>query len=273
MASENLQRVIKKLQELYPKLHIVLWEKEDKGKLFVNDVPVVKSIALDLLETQLKDTSDEIEKNLVKYFAQYIQLRYIDKVSIRTGKYNRSLKGRVANITRPQMEYAIENSRSNMEAARFLGVCVRTFTRYADFYGLRDSIRRGTYPHGNRGAPFEDIFANKYPNYNITRLKQRLIKEAYLAPVCVECGFAKQRKDGQAPLLLSFIDGNVHNYAFENLRLICYNCAFLNNVKYGIKLTKKFIEQIGKFDNSQEHKPQDEIVDDIFDKFNPKKDE
>ena len=57
----------------------------------------------------------------------------------------------------------------------------------------------------------------------------RLIKYGVMIPSCYLCNFSEHRiTDYRAPFLLDFIDDNRRNWKLENLRMLCYNCYFLN---------------------------------------------
>jgi hypothetical protein len=45
---------------------------------------------------------------------------------------------------------------------------------------------------------------------------------------CDSCGFEERRlTDHKIPLLLDFKDGDRTNFSLDNLRLLCFNCYFL----------------------------------------------
>jgi hypothetical protein len=148
------------------------------------------------------------------------------------------------NLTEAQIRYAMANSRSNFEAARFLNVANETYKKYAKAYidsntgkSLYD-IHKNQFGRGikkpqiniksSRLTSLEDIFAGKKLNIKPYILRDRLIRNCILEEKCSECGFNERRViDYQIPLLLDFIDGNHQNMAKDNLRLLCYNHTFL----------------------------------------------
>ena len=70
--------------------------------------------------------------------------------------------------------------------------------------------------------------SDSYRAVNQQKLKNRLIYEGILRMECYKCGHHEKRViDFNQPLMLSFIDGNKHNWQIENLRMLCYNCHFL----------------------------------------------
>lgn len=167
------------------------------------------------------------------------------------GEFNVAL-----NLTESQIRYAMLNSKSNREAARFLNVSYNTYRKYAklfkdelsgvNLYELHKNqsgknIAKGSVTqHGY--YKLDDILEGKHPDYNPKKLKKRLIVNCVLEEKCNRCGFSERRiLDYSMPLLLDWINGNVSDHSRENLQLLCYNCYFLtvNNVA-GKKLILDF---------------------------------
>jgi hypothetical protein len=126
-------------------------------------------------------------------------------------------------------------ARSAAEAARILGVNYKTYRKYAELYGIFDDLKN---PHGigiRKGAatssssiPLEEILAGMHPEYSRHRLKRRLLLGGYIAEECNNCGFCERRiTDHKVPLMLDFIDGDIKNHRYENLRMLCLNCYYL----------------------------------------------
>lgn len=152
-----------------------------------------------------------------------------------------------------QIRYAMENTRTCQEAARWLNIDYNTFKRYAVLYIDKDTgknlfelhrdtnaskrransekIRnqnRTNAPSRFRAYEMSDIMENKHPGYNYKLFKHRLIKEKILPECCDNCGYSMRRDfDFQVPLVLNFIDSDRNNFRKENLRFLCYNCYFL----------------------------------------------
>lgn len=167
------------------------------------------------------------------------------------GEFNTSL-----NLTESQIRYAMMNSKSNREAARFLKINLTTYRKYAKRYidsdtqlNLYDLHKNQAGKNINKGTVsqegyyrLEDILEGKRPDYNPKKLKKRLLKNSILEERCSRCGFEERRiLDYSMPLLLDWIDGDMTNHKRENLQLLCYNCYFLtvNNVA-GKKLVLDF---------------------------------
>jgi hypothetical protein len=147
------------------------------------------------------------------------------------------------NLTETEIRYAMTNSKSNREAARFLNVSVKTYKKYAQIY--RDNATGKTLFELHRnmsgkgisknGSPYRgvkglsEILEGKHPSYSGTRLKSRLIREGFMAEEC-DCGFKERRiTDYTVPLILVWLDGNKRNHRRDNLKLVCYNCYYLTH--------------------------------------------
>jgi len=151
-------------------------------------------------------------------------------------------------LTESQVRYAMENTYSNLEAARFLNVSYNTYLKYADMYvdnetGLtlrhlhKQKIKpkverisnqdRRRYDNGYK-EKLEDILNGDYPLYDSKIFRKRLFAANILPMECSSCGWNECRvTDGNYPLLIHFHDGNWRNKRIENLYLLCYNCYFL----------------------------------------------
>lgn len=137
-------------------------------------------------------------------------------------------------ISKADIEHAQKHTKSNMEAARFLGVGYERYRRYAKIYNLFDShanpLGIGT-PKGFASKTsvikLKDIFANKHKGYSMVRLKHRMIARNIIPEECALCGFKEKRiTDSKTPLLLTFKNGQ-RDFTVTNLHLLCYNCMFL----------------------------------------------
>ena len=156
-------------------------------------------------------------------------------------------------------------SRSAKDTARTLGVSYNTYKKYAKLYGIFDIDYNPTNVPIERRLkltvgkyPLSEILQGKYPNYPITKLKRRLIKNDVFPECCTACGFDEVRvTDGKAPLLLDFLDGNWQNHRLENLRFLCYNCFFLLIGKRKIPKNGQFVEQGIAGDEDEENIEED----------------
>jgi len=137
-------------------------------------------------------------------------------------------------ISKADIEYAQSQTKSNMEAARFLGVGYMRYRRYAKIYNLFDQHLNQTgigtakgYAAKASTIPLKDVFANKHPGYSLIRLKHRMIARNLILEECNLCGFKEKRiTDSKTPLLLTFRNGE-KDFTQDNLQLLCYNCLFL----------------------------------------------
>ena len=139
-------------------------------------------------------------------------------------------------ISKADIEHAQKHTKSNHEAARFLGVGYERYRRYAKIYNLFDSHSNQKGVGTSKGfaarpssVKLKDIFANQHRGYSMVRLKHRLIARNMIPESCDMCGFKEKRiTDSKTPLLLTFRNGQ-RDFAFENLQLLCYNCLFLTS--------------------------------------------
>ena len=167
------------------------------------------------------------------------------------------------------IRYAIANTKSNAEAARFLKVSFTTWKKYAKMYGIfeidynplnvpierRLKLTVGKYP-------LSEILQGMHPNYPIYKLKRRLIKNDVFPEQCSCCGFEEVRvTDGKAPLLLDFFDGNWQNHKLDNLRFLCYNCFFLLIGKRKIPKDGQYVEQGIVGDEDEEENIEEDLED------------
>lgn len=151
-------------------------------------------------------------------------------------------KNKAYKLTESEVRYAMDNSRSNKEAARFLKISLSTYKRYAKMYIDSESGKTLYDLHTNKagvGIPknsgkysgqkkLKEILEGKHPEYPARGLKRRLIREGYKAECCENCGFEERRiTDYTVPLILVWDDGDKTNHKLENLTMMCYNCFYL----------------------------------------------
>ena len=138
-------------------------------------------------------------------------------------------------ITERTVKRAIENTKSNAEAARWIGVAFNTYKKYAKIHGLWEQHKNQAGIGVKKGwasyrVLMEDIFNGRKIGYTIGQFKKRLISEGYMVEECSICGWNEERlTDEKICLNLDFIDGNIDNKAYENMRLLCPNCYLSNN--------------------------------------------
>ena len=155
-------------------------------------------------------------------------------------------RGRTAlNLSETDIRYAMENSKSNSEAARFLNVSFTTYKKYAKQYidsksdknlwelhknqagkGIRKDIVQAT------AGPYsiDKLLQGEYPNYPVWKLRNRILALGILPEKCASCGYEEKRiTDDTTPLLLDFKDGDSTNHRIENLQLLCLNCYYMQS--------------------------------------------
>lgn len=159
-------------------------------------------------------------------------------------------------LTESQIRYAMENTFSNGEAARFLRVAYNTYVKYATQYidaesgqTLKELHQKKVRPKVNKvrigdkrkydngyAEKLEDILNGMYPDYQPRPLRKRLFNSGMIPLECSSCGWNECRiTDGNAPLWIAFKDGNWRNKMFDNLYLLCFNCYFLQIGSLGPK--------------------------------------
>lgn len=83
----------------------------------------------------------------------------------------------------------------------------------------------------HRMRPISDYLSNLV-RINSYRLKNKLLSEKIMQPVCCSCELSTWL-DKTIPLELDHIDGNSENNSLNNLRLLCPNCHALTETYRG----------------------------------------
>ena len=147
-------------------------------------------------------------------------------------------------LTESVIRNAMKHTQSNFQAARYLNVTIETYRKYARLYIDRETgktlyelhknnsgkgIKRVRWNHEISVEKINQIMTSEsYRAINQQKLKGRLIYEGILRMECYKCGHHERRViDYKQPLILSFKDGNKHNWRIENLEMLCYNCYYL----------------------------------------------
>lgn len=146
------------------------------------------------------------------------------------------------NLSETEIRYAIENTKSNAEAARFMKVSFTTWKKYAKMYidsetgetlydlhtnqagkGIIKEVQKA-----NRGRhSIDEILKGNIPSYPTWKLRNRILALNIFPEECMSCGYAERRiTDDTVPLLLDHIDGDSKNHKIENLQLLCLNCYY-----------------------------------------------
>lgn len=160
-------------------------------------------------------------------------------------------------LTRQDIERAVKNTKSNSQAARYCGVSISTYKKYAMMYNDENGNNYYT-SHNNQSSLgirktkvveekiglLTDVLTGKIPatNYIPRELKRKIIAEGFLEEKCSCCGFNEQRVyDRKVPLLMTFRDGDKKNWNLDNLELLCFNCYYL---RVGEVFSKKQLDAI-----------------------------
>jgi hypothetical protein len=147
-------------------------------------------------------------------------------------------------LSEQQIRDAMANSRSNKEAARWLGITDITYKKYAKEY-IDEATGKNLFQlHMNqsgKGMPknwtggkwkksLDDMLVENQPinSKRIVRLKELLMTDGRLGYQCSACRYGEKRlTDMKAPLLLNFKNNKKSDWRIENLQWLCYNCHFL----------------------------------------------
>jgi hypothetical protein len=140
------------------------------------------------------------------------------------------------------IRYAIANTKSNAEAARFMKVSFSTWKKYAKLYIDRETgkslydlhtnqagqgIKKDVFRATSGPYPIDEILEGKHPNYPSWKLRNRLFSLNIFAEECNCCGYAERRiTDDTVPLLLDHVNGDETDHRLENLQMICLNCWY-----------------------------------------------
>ena len=144
-----------------------------------------------------------------------------------------NIPGRRKVITKNMILEAQKHTKSNMAAAKWMGVCYTTYRKWAKYYKVFDQhlnqtgigIQKGWV---TRTTNVEDIILGKRKvprKWSQSTVKEELIKKGYWVEECHNCGYNETNLlTGKVCLNLDFIDDDTKNITFDNLRLLCPNC-------------------------------------------------
>jgi hypothetical protein len=166
-------------------------------------------------------------------------------------------------LTKEYILSAMNKTKSNRAAARYLNVSYIHYKKWAKFYKDESTGVSLFEKHKNQSGKGIPKFLNqgkKDPalidviegrvdpaHFSPQKIKYRLLEEGYLKEECSLCQFHERRVlDYKMPLIMHFKDGNKKHYRLENLEMLCYNCYFLT---IGDIFTGK------QLDGLEDHKP------------------
>ena len=169
-------------------------------------------------------------------------------------------------LSKEMIVAAMNKTKSNRAAARYLNVSYIHFKKWAKIYNdidtgqvLFDKHKNQSgkgiskfLTNGKKDVALLDIIEGRVDaaHFNPQKIKYRLVEEGYLLEECGVCGFHERRVlDYKMPLIMHFKDGNKQHYRIENLEMLCYNHYFL---QVGDIFSNKQIEGL------EDHKPMNE---------------
>ncbi len=148
-------------------------------------------------------------------------------------------------LSKQQILGAVNKTKSNRAAARYLGVSYIHYKKWAKNY---EPTEEG-YPNlfeqhknqsgkgipkflngGKKTPAIVDIIEGRIDpsHFDASKIRDKLIAEGYLDECCSNCNFNERRVlDYKVPLIMHFQDGSKKNYKLDNVELLCYNCYFL----------------------------------------------
>ena len=148
-------------------------------------------------------------------------------------------------LSKQQILGAVNKTKSNRAASRYLGVSYIHYKKWAKNYDATEEGYENLFEqHKNQSGKGIPKFLNggkKTPaivdiiegridpsHFDAAKIKDKLIAEGYLDECCSSCTFNERRVlDYKVPLIMHFQDGSKKNYKLDNVELLCYNCYFL----------------------------------------------
>jgi transposase len=168
-------------------------------------------------------------------------------------------------LSKQQIQAAMNKTKSNRAAARYLGVSYIHYKKWAQNYDseTHENLFEQHKNQSGKGIPkflngsvkqpaVLDIIEGRVDpsHFTASKIRDRMIGEGYLDDCCSHCSFNERRVlDYKVPLIMNFKDGNKKNYKLDNVELLCYNCYFLT---VGDIFNDKQIQTM------EEHKPVNE---------------
>jgi hypothetical protein len=148
-------------------------------------------------------------------------------------------------LSKEMIVAAINKTKSNKAAARYLNVSYQHYKKWARIYDSPTHVNLFEQHKNQCGKGIPKFLSNGSPrkefalldliegridpsSFNPAKIKYRLIQEGYLQEECSVCSFHERRVlDYKMPLIMNFKDGNKQHYRLENIQLLCYNCYYL----------------------------------------------
>ena len=152
-----------------------------------------------------------------------------------------NIPGRRKVITKNMILEAQKHTKSNMAAAKWMGICYTTYRKWAKYYSVfeqhlnqkGDGIKKG---FAVRTVNVEDIVLGKRlppRRWSQSVVKEELIDKGYWQNECSNCGYNEENMaTGKTCLGIDFSDGDSKNWLLDNIRLLCSNCYYSFNAYF-----------------------------------------
>jgi 5-methylcytosine-specific restriction endonuclease McrA len=120
---------------------------------------------------------------------------------------------------------ASQQEQSATAAAASLGIRYVTYRRHAERLGVwkKNQSGIGISKRSDREISIQDILSGKFPSYQTSGVKRKLLQSGIKENRCEICGITHWN---DKPIIceLDHIDGNRNNHILSNLRMVCPNC-------------------------------------------------
>ena len=139
---------------------------------------------------------------------------------------------------------ALENSISIADASRAIGLSYPTFRKWCELlipleyeefkknshpYSKPKTHLRYNYPYYKKLVRILNGEIEKPKRWTKTKFVTLITRDALIEDKCSLCNFEERRiTDYRIPLLMDVLNGNPLDWSRDNIRLLCYNCFFLN---------------------------------------------
>ena len=140
---------------------------------------------------------------------------------------------------RPILQSEIEEAKTQSpfaaQQARWLGISLSTYRKYAKLYGIyepnpNEKGKRNLYDPERGRFPLTKILNGDFKDdlrVDDWMVKDKLIRSGLIPPRCNICGYDKRRiVDNKIGLLLDHKNGIKNDYSLDNVQLLCFNCTF-----------------------------------------------
>ena len=149
-----------------------------------------------------------------------------------------NIPGRRKVITKNMILEAQKHTKSNMAAARWMGICYTTYRKWAKYYKVFEQHKNQTGVGITKGwatrtTNVEEIILGnrKVPRkWSQSTVKKELIDKGYWTEDCHHCGYNETNLATEKVCLgIDFKDGDSKNWLNDNIRLLCSNCYYSFN--------------------------------------------